>query len=83
MAACRADAGCRSGDRAAYRRESRRSRRIERTGRGILPDSRRFEAGSLNTNGVYGLRASLDLLLETGIERIAEYVVALATRFAK
>ena len=61
---------------------------IERRGKFIdcpgdlLPDSRRFEAGSLNTNGVYGLRASLELLLETGIERIAEYVVALATRFA-
>jgi cysteine desulfurase / selenocysteine lyase len=61
---------------------------IERRGKFIdcpadlLPDARRFEAGSLNTNGIYGLRASLDLLLETGIERIAEYVVALATRFA-
>jgi hypothetical protein len=38
--------------------------------------------GSLNTNGIYGLRASLELLLEAGIETIAEYVVALATRFA-
>src|SRR5205814_4057870 len=47
----------------------------------LLPDARRFEAGSLNTNGIYGLRASLELLLETGIERIAEYGVALATRF--
>ena len=49
----------------------------------LLPDSRRFEAGSLNTNGIYGLRASLELLLATGIERIAEYVVALASRFAE
>jgi cysteine desulfurase / selenocysteine lyase len=48
----------------------------------LLPDARRFEAGSLNTSGVYGLRASLELLLKTGIERIAEYVVALASRFA-
>ena len=49
----------------------------------LLPDSRRFEAGSLNTNGIYGLRASLELLLETGIDTIAEYVVALASRFAE
>src|SRR4051795_4258576 len=61
---------------------------IERKGKFIdcpddlLPDARRFEAGSLNTNGIYGLRASLELLLEVGIERIAESVVALATRFA-
>jgi selenocysteine lyase/cysteine desulfurase len=48
----------------------------------LLPDSRRFEAGSLNTNGIHGLRASIDLLLEAGIETIAEYVVALASRFA-
>jgi selenocysteine lyase/cysteine desulfurase len=62
---------------------------IERRGKFIdcpddlLPDSRRFEAGSLNTNGIYGLRASLELLLETGIDTIAEYVVALASRFAE
>jgi selenocysteine lyase/cysteine desulfurase len=49
----------------------------------LLPDSRRFEAGSLNTNGIYGLRASLELLLETGIDAIADYVVALASRFAE
>lgn len=61
---------------------------IERRGKFIdcpddlLPDARRFEAGSLNTNGIYGLRASLELLLETGVERIAEYVIALATRLA-
>jgi len=61
---------------------------IERRGKFIdcpgdlLPDSRRFEAGSLNTNGIYGLRASLELLLEVRIETVAEYVVALATRFA-
>jgi len=49
----------------------------------LLPDSRRFEAGSLNTNGICGLRASLELLLEAGVDTIAEYVVALATRFAE
>src|SRR6185436_5563932 len=29
----------------------------------FLPDSRRFQAGSLNTNGIYGLRAAIGLLL--------------------
>lgn len=49
----------------------------------LLPDGRRFEAGSLNTAGTYALRASIELLLETGIETIAEYVVGLASRFAE
>jgi selenocysteine lyase/cysteine desulfurase len=41
-------------------------------------DSRRFEAGSLNTNGIYGLRAAIDLLLEIGIDEIAPKVIAIA-----
>jgi selenocysteine lyase/cysteine desulfurase len=48
----------------------------------LLPDSRRFEAGSLNTNGVYGLRAAIDLLLETGIDNIHAEVIRLATKLA-
>jgi cysteine desulfurase/selenocysteine lyase len=48
----------------------------------LLPDSRRFEAGSLNTNGIYGLRASLELLHEVGIEAIAAEVLRLANRLA-
>lgn len=48
----------------------------------FLPDSRRFEAGSLNTNGVYGLRAAIDLLLETGISNVHTEVLRLATRLA-
>ena len=48
---------------------------IERKGKFIdcpidlLPDARRFEAGSLNSSGIYGLRAAIDLLLEIGIAR--------------
>jgi selenocysteine lyase/cysteine desulfurase len=45
-------------------------------------DARRFEAGSLNTNGVYGLRAALDLLLEIGVDTIAEHALAVATLLA-
>jgi selenocysteine lyase/cysteine desulfurase len=48
----------------------------------LLPDSRRFEAGSLNTNGIYGARAAIDLLLETGIDAIAAEVIRLASRLA-
>ena len=61
---------------------------IDRKGRFILaptdllPDSRRFEAGSLNTNGIYGLRAAIELLLEIGIEAIAERAVGLAQLLA-
>src|SRR5947207_4667690 len=61
---------------------------IERRGKFILapvdliPDSRRFEAGSLNTNGIYGLRAAIDLLLDVGIDDIAAEVIRLAIRLA-
>lgn len=61
---------------------------VERRGKFIgcgtdwLPDARRFEAGSLNTNGVYGLRAALDLIHETGIDVIAERTIAVAAMLA-
>ena len=48
----------------------------------LLPDARRFEAGSLNTNGVYGLRAAIDLLLEIGIDAISARALAVAGRLA-
>jgi cysteine desulfurase/selenocysteine lyase len=48
----------------------------------LLPDSRRFEAGSANTNGIYGFRAAVDLLLEIGVEEIEREVVRLASRLA-
>jgi len=50
--------------------------------RNYLPDARRFEAGSLSTIGVFGLRASIDLLLDVGIDAIGDYVTGLASRFA-
>jgi selenocysteine lyase/cysteine desulfurase len=46
-------------------------------------DARRFEAGSLNTNGIYGLRAALDLLLEIGVETIAAQAMDVATLLAE
>ena len=62
---------------------------IERRGKFIncstdlLPDSRRFEAGSLNTTGVFGLRAAIELILEVGVEQVSAEVVRLATLLAQ
>jgi len=61
---------------------------IERKGKFIdcpielLPDARRFEAGSLNSCGVYGLRAAIDLLLEIGIADISEETARIAALLA-
>jgi selenocysteine lyase/cysteine desulfurase len=41
-------------------------------------DGRRFEAGSLNTNGIYGARAAIHLLNEIGIAEIEHDVLMLA-----
>lgn len=49
----------------------------------LLPDARRFEAGSLNTNGIYGLRAAIDLIHEIGIDAIARRVIAVASHLAE
>lgn len=38
----------------------------------------RFECGTLNTVGVYGLGAAIDLFLETGPEAIEEYLLGLS-----
>ena len=45
-------------------------------------DAGRYECGTLNTIGCYGLRASIELLLEAGVERIAPAVQALADQLA-
>jgi len=61
---------------------------IERKGKFIdcpidlLPDARRFEAGSLNSSGIYGLRAAIDLLLEIGIADISEETTRIAALLA-
>jgi selenocysteine lyase/cysteine desulfurase len=52
------------------------------TGTTLVAGGRRFEAGSLNTNGVYGLRAALDLLHEIGIEVVSQRAIAVATLLA-
>lgn len=42
------------------------------------PSARRYEDGTPNTAGIFGLRAALDLILEIGIDAIAERVLRLA-----
>ncbi|MGH9458674.1 MAG: aminotransferase class V-fold PLP-dependent enzyme [Thermoanaerobaculia bacterium] len=48
----------------------------------LLPDGRRFEAGSLNTSGVYGLRASIALLRHVGIPEVEREVLWVAGTLA-
>lgn len=48
----------------------------------LRPDAGRYECGTLNTIGIFGLRASVDFLLEVSVERIAPVVQALADRIA-
>ncbi|HWN99534.1 MAG TPA: aminotransferase class V-fold PLP-dependent enzyme [Blastocatellia bacterium] len=43
----------------------------------------RFECGSLNTVGMYGLGAAIDLFLEVGPEQIEEYVLSLSDYLAE
>ena len=43
-------------------------------------DAGRYECGTLNTIGCFGLRASIEFLLEVGIERIAATVQGLGDR---
>jgi selenocysteine lyase/cysteine desulfurase len=43
-------------------------------------DARRYECGTLNTVGIYGLGAAVNLLLEVGIPNVAERVLDLTDR---
>jgi cysteine desulfurase / selenocysteine lyase len=49
----------------------------------LRPDAGRYECGTLNTIGCYGLRASLDFLLGVGVDRIGPAVEALADQLAE
>jgi len=49
----------------------------------LRPDAGRYECGTLNTIGCYGLQASLELLLEIGTEPISVAVQDLADQLAK
>jgi selenocysteine lyase/cysteine desulfurase len=49
----------------------------------LRPDSGRYECGTLNTIGCYGLRASIELLLEVGVEVVGPAVQKLGDRVAQ
>jgi selenocysteine lyase/cysteine desulfurase len=49
----------------------------------LRPDAGRYECGTLNTIGCYGLKAAIEFLLEVGVERIAPVVRALGDRMAE
>lgn len=46
----------------------------------LRTDAGRYECGTLNTIGCFGVRAAVDLLLEVGVERMAPAVQNLADR---
>ena len=48
----------------------------------LRPNAGRYECGTLNTIGCFGLRASMEFLLEVGIERIAVAVLDRAGQIA-
>jgi cysteine desulfurase / selenocysteine lyase len=48
----------------------------------LRPDAGRYESGTLNTIGCYGLRAALELILEVGVREIAPVVQNLGDRIA-
>ncbi|PWU08624.1 MAG: aminotransferase [Terriglobia bacterium] len=49
----------------------------------LRPDAGRYECGTLNTIGCFGLRAAIEFLLEVGIAEIAEAVQANGDRLAR
>ena len=49
----------------------------------LRPDAGRYECGTLNTIGCFGLKASLEFILEVGVERIGAAVQALGDRVAE
>jgi len=49
----------------------------------LRPDAGRYECGTLNTIGCYGLRAALEFILEVRVENIAPAVQALGDQIAE
>ena len=49
----------------------------------LQPGAGRFEEGTPNTVGIFGLGAAIDLLLEVGVPAIAERVLALTNRLVE
>lgn len=49
----------------------------------LRPDAGRYECGTLNTIGIFGLRAAIEFLLQVGVDRIAPVVQGLGDRIAE
>lgn len=49
----------------------------------LRPDAGRYECGTLNTIGCFGLRAAIEFVLEVGVEKIAPVVQALGDQMAE
>jgi cysteine desulfurase/selenocysteine lyase len=49
----------------------------------LRPTAGRYECGTLNTIGCFGLKAALDLLLEAGVEEITAAIELLANQLAE
>jgi selenocysteine lyase/cysteine desulfurase len=49
----------------------------------LRPDAGRYECGTLNTIGCFGLRAAIDFLLGVGVEKIGPVVQLLADQIAE
>jgi cysteine desulfurase/selenocysteine lyase len=49
----------------------------------LRPDAGRYECGTLNTIGCYGLRAAIEFILDVGVPRIAAQVQALGDQLAE
>ncbi len=49
----------------------------------LRPDAGRYECGTLNTIGCFGLRAAIEFILEVGVEKIAPVVTMLGDRMAE
>jgi cysteine desulfurase/selenocysteine lyase len=48
----------------------------------LRPDAGRYECGTLNTIGIFGLKASIEFLNKTGLEEISSAVDSLAAQLA-
>lgn len=49
----------------------------------LRPDAGRYECGTLNTIGIYGLEAAIRFVNEVGVDRIGEQVLLLAKRISE
>ena len=49
----------------------------------LRPDAGRYECGTLNTIGCFGLKASIEFLLEVGVEQVAAAVQTLGDQLAR